>query len=421
MAIATPVVIARAAGAEGKGVFTLAVGVGSIGALMLGFRWQRPVGYFLARDRGLIRPIFTSILLVAMVTPALGILLFLLVPDLYTDILLRGQTWGIIWLSICLMAPTFLWQNLSAWYGGLRAFKTRTVFLLASGFVQLIAILVQALLGTREVESFLRVQLLVSLALYAGWMGVMVFRQRIVPTVDLPLMGRMAKYTSFSYLAVVLDLATVRLDMFLLNYLMNPAAVGIYSVAVGLANQMGRLPTIIATVIFNRTSANELGGGERTALAIRLAFLGMLGVGVVFAAGGSLVIVPLFGPEFAGAVAPLWVMTAATVFLGLFRLLGADIEGRGRPGLLSWCSLVAAVSIVILDLWWIPLYGVMGAAWASLVAYALAAGAGAIAFSRLSGIRLGAAFAPRWSDFTLLAAAMRGLRRRRPDGLNERS
>ncbi len=413
MAIATPVVIARAAGAEGKGVFTLAIGVGSIGALMLGFRWQRPVGYFLARDRGLMAPIFTSMLMVAAVALALGTVLFLAVPELFTEVMLRGQSSGVIWLSIWLVLPTFLWQNLSAWYGGLREFKTRTVFLFAAGFVQLIAILVQWLMGTREIEKFLYVQMAVSLGLYGAWLAAMVVRQRIVPKVDLPLMGRMARYISFSYLSVILDLATVRMDMYLLNYLMNPAAVGIYSVAVGLANQMGRLPTIIATVIFNRTSANELGGGERTALAIRLAFVGMLVLGVVFAAGGSLVIVPLFGPEFAGAVAPLWVMTAATIFLGLFRLLGADIEGRGRPGILSACSLVAAVSIVGLDLWWIPRYGVMGASWASLVAYAAAAATAGLAFSHLSGIGLREAFAPRRSDFSLLAAALKSVLRRR--------
>ncbi len=44
------VVLARAVGADGKGVFTLAMTLAAMAAAMLGLRWDRPAGHFLARD-----------------------------------------------------------------------------------------------------------------------------------------------------------------------------------------------------------------------------------------------------------------------------------------------------------------------------------------------------------------------------------
>lgn len=415
------VLISRATGPGGKGEYALAVGAGSLGALFLALRWERPVGYFCAREPSKLGAIVGSILLVTIVSTGLGHLLWHIHPALFSNGVLKNMSAETISLALWIIAPTFLWMTIASMYGGLREFKTRTVFLLVASAVQSIQIAVQFLLGSDTAASYLAWYFYASMGLYVAWLVGMLIHRRLVPTLNAEMLVSMARYGIFSYVSVILDMVIVRLDMYLLNYLTGDAAQsGLYSVSVGIANQMGRIATILATVIFNRTSAHEMGAGERTALAVRLAAIAMAGTGIVLMVGGAVLIVPLCGPRFAPSVPPLFLMVPATIFFGLFRLLGADIEGRGRPALMSCCSLLAAVAIVVLDFWLIPLHGIMGAAWASLLAYCLAAAAAGFVFCRVTGLSAARAFVLRRDDVVVLAGVLRtilkgGLRRRAQD------
>jgi len=409
LTFANGVLLARALGPDGKGIYALAVTWGSLGALILGFRWQRPTGYFLARDEQAFPAIVGSNLLMAVVATVLSLLLWAAWPPLMEDLILPNAGRAVIAISIGWVASTFLWQAITAIYGGMRRFFARSVFLVVACAVQLVPTIMLYLRNDQRVELYLATPLATTLALYGGWIVWLLAERRAAPRVDWPLLSRMMRYASMAVASVLLDMVMYRLDLFILNFLVGPGPVGVYTVAVGLANQLARIPTILATVVFHRVSANEMGSGETTAGILRLSLLAMIGLGAVLALLG-LLIVPIYGDQFAGAIPALYVMIPATVFLGLYRMLAADLDGRGRPGWVSLCSFISAVTIVVLDLWWIPRFGLMGAAWASLVAYAVAFGAGGGAFCVLTGQRPRVTFAPRREDLVSLVRAVQRLR-----------
>src|SRR5690606_5379909 len=84
-------------------------------------------------------------------------------------------------------------------------------------------------------------------------------------------------------------------------------------------------------------------------------------------------------------------------------ILRLDLLGKQRPGTLSLITGVAAGVNLLLNLWWIPGWGILGAGLASSLAYVLAATAMLWQFCRLSGVAL-------WRPLCLLAVELSVLR-----------
>jgi O-antigen/teichoic acid export membrane protein len=407
------VLVARATGAEGKGVFTLATGFAAVFAGVIGIRWDRPTGHFLARNPADLPAILGSVLALAVCSTFGGLALWWGWPAILSTTVLRGMDPRCITLAVGLIGTHFLFVTIPAIYGGLREFRARATFISASAVPLLVPAAILARSGAHDVRAYVAAYLFACAVIYGGWLVALAVRRRVTPRFDPRLLSRMLRWGAFSWVSLLMDCLTIRLDIFLLNYLTSALEVGVYSVAVGIAMRIATIPNILGHVLFHRVSAKEVGGGATTARVFRLTTVAMVGSGVALALVGRVLIVPLYGHEFGGSVALLLVMIPAAIFWGLFRLLAADIEGRGRPGLVSACSLVGSATIVLLDLLWIPRHGAMGAAWASVVAYGAAFACATLAFRHSTGTRLYGAREAGSGDVVALAAALGGVGRAR--------
>jgi len=159
-----------------------------------------------------------------------------------------------------------------------------------------------------------------------------------------------------------------RADMFLLGYLAGPAALGFYAVAVGLAEKLYLAPSAVGTVLFPRVAAGGAGAESTPAAGRHTLWLTILLAALLAALAWPLVRV-LFGAAFLPAVPPLWLLLPGVISLGLGRVLSADLNGRGRPGVVAAANGAMAALNVALNLWWIPLWGAAGAAAATSVSY----------------------------------------------------
>jgi O-antigen/teichoic acid export membrane protein len=412
--LAAGILLARAVGADGKGVFTVATTVAAIAAAVLGLRWERPAGHFLARDSTALPVVLSSVALVAGIATGLTAFGLAICPSHLLDLIFRGVEPQVIALVAWLVGVQCLYVGIAAIYGGLRDFASRSRFLLTYNALQALSVASLYLLGVEKVVTYLWWVTATSWAFELVWLAALARRRRLLPRWDWRLVQRMAAFGSLSYMSLLLDLVTVRLDIILLNSMTSTAAAGVYSVAVAVGARLASIPQIVAYVVFHRTSARELGTGARTAQILRLAALALVGGGIAMAVFGSVLVVPLYGPGFAAAVPALWVMIPAMGIWGLYRLLASDVEGRGRPGLVSMSSLVATVTIVALDLSWIPQHGILGAAWASLVAYSVALAVAACTFCHVTGLSFRDAYLYRPDDLiALLRIASRLMRGRR--------
>jgi O-antigen/teichoic acid export membrane protein len=170
----------------------------------------------------------------------------------------------------------------------------------------------------------------------------------------------------------VLQFFNYRLDMFIVNFFLGPAGVGIYTVTVRLAELLWYLPNAVGFVIFPKAAASEpeemnVFTPRVFRITLGLTALGALGIGVI----GRPVINFVFSSAFIGAYMPLLVLLPGVVLLGGSKVLTNEIAGRGYPHYNSLNAALALVVTVVLDLVLIPRYGVLGAALASSTAYAM--------------------------------------------------
>lgn len=80
------------------------------------------------------------------------------------------------------------------------------------------------------------------------------------------------------------------------------------------------------------------------------------------------------GEEYREGLGIVPVLLMANLFLGIYVNLSIWYKLTDRTGLGAWVSILGAVLTVALNVWWIPEYGYIGSAWATLVCY------GAMAF-----------------------------------------
>jgi O-antigen/teichoic acid export membrane protein len=90
------------------------------------------------------------------------------------------------------------------------------------------------------------------------------------------------------------------------------------------------------------------------------------------AAGGILLIAPwvlhLVPKGFAGAIVALHWLCWLPMLRGIHRLTGGALTASGRQSWRTGSQFAVAGMNLLLNLWWIPAYGWIGAAWASVAA-----------------------------------------------------
>ncbi|MGI9112848.1 MAG: lipopolysaccharide biosynthesis protein [Gaiellaceae bacterium] len=184
----------------------------------------------------------------------------------------------------------------------------------------------------------------------------------------------------------VVNLIGYRIELFILEWYDDVAAVGVYSIAMQAAEALWLIPAAIATAITGPAVHDD--ERDATRLVGRSALKGLAytaGVAVVVGVAAPFLIPLLFGSDFDGAARPLALLLPGIVAYAPVTVLVVYLSLRhGRPNLSLAVSVLAMILTALLALLLIPRYGVEGAAGASALGY-LAGGALAwFLFRRLS-------------------------------------
>lgn len=167
----------------------------------------------------------------------------------------------------------------------------------------------------------------------------------------------------------------LRADILILNALTSTTAVGIYAVAVSLAELTRVAADCIAQVILARQMDGD--DAAATALTVRItrlnAFLALGSVGLMCSLAP--VLIPfVYGPAFQRSVAPLFALTPGLIAVGTTRMMSGYLLRLHRPMLRSGTAVVSLLVNVGLNLVLIPRYGIIGCAAASSISYCALAG-----------------------------------------------
>lgn len=163
---------------------------------------------------------------------------------------------------------------------------------------------------------------------------------------------------------------TYRADTILIGALSSTHAVGIYAVATTPAAVLMLPATALGQVVMN-----DAANGKVTLRRILKHVLMVEMVVGVFAillwAFADFVVVLLFGQDFASAADVLRILLIAQLALVPFLVLSRALVGFGSTWRASLPSLLGAPTLIGCGIAWIPSFGPLGGAWASVVAYSV--------------------------------------------------
>ena len=109
----------------------------------------------------------------------------------------------------------------------------------------------------------------------------------------------------------------------------------------------------------------------------------------------------LYSEAFCPAVEALQALLVGIVALSAGRVLSNDLAGRGRPILNAYGGMATVAVNIVLNIIWIPRFGIVGAAWASTVSYFVSFLLALVFYCRLSGNRWQLAIIPQQGDWAL--------------------
>jgi polysaccharide transporter, PST family len=205
------------------------------------------------------------------------------------------------------------------------------------------------------------------------------------PTVDC---GKALIKTSspmlFSAIAVVLYM---RIDQIMLGQILGDHAVGIYSAAIRISEIWYFIPVVVASsitpMILNARKANKTLYHQRLQIAFNsttlLAYIISLGMSFIAAP----LILHLYGPAYTEAIPILIVHIWASIFVFLGVIRGIWLITEDLTGIYLQTTILGSLVNILLNLILIPRYGGLGAAIATVIAYATASYVSCIFYPRL--------------------------------------
>jgi O-antigen/teichoic acid export membrane protein len=318
-----------------------------------------------------------------------------------------GQLAAVVFLAI---PVSVFFAFLVALLTGMERFRLRAGVTLASQFIELIGILTLVFVFGRTAQiavigNVLGLFVAVALGLFLARESLQSVK-KLTPShrelwaaLSLGVPGQLGSVAGFfSY----------RLDVFVVNYFLDPAQVGLYTLGVVISESLWQIPQAAAIALLPRT-ARTIGEGAKqfTCYVTRQVML-LAGVLGLLLALVSPVVVPLiFGARFAPSVPVIWWILPGTIALALGKVMSADITARGRPGFNSMVAIGGGVLTIILDFILIPRMGIRGAALASSVTYFVEAVLIGVGLKRLLKVSWKALLIPSTSDLVPYLALWR--------------
>jgi len=169
----------------------------------------------------------------------------------------------------------------------------------------------------------------------------------------------------------------MKIDQVMLKSMVDANAVGNYAVAVKVSELWYFIPVTIASSVFPSIINSKKDSIEKYHRRLQYLYDVMAGVALIIAIPmtflSDLVIQTLFGSEYvlAGGVLAVHIWAGIFVFLGVARSKWIINENYQFYGMIF--TVTGALSNVVLNLWLIPISGIMGAVWATVISQAISA------------------------------------------------
>jgi O-antigen/teichoic acid export membrane protein len=211
----------------------------------------------------------------------------------------------------------------------------------------------------------------------ASWVLLVAWSARIapaLPTRDGAVLTRVVLHGLRIHPGYIAYILLLRSDVFLINALLGTSEVGLYSLAVLVAQLVWTVSQPLATAALPlQTTADIAEAGRVTLRTTRLCLLVAASLSVLAAATMWKLLPIVYGRDFAGAYLPLVALLPGVCAMSVVRPMWNRLLREGRPGRITAVAAASFALNAALNLALLPVVGLVGASIASSVSYLLLA------------------------------------------------
>ena len=371
------VLIARELGPEGNGFYAIAILIPSMLANFLNLGVGPATVYYVSRAEFNVHQAMAGNLQLAMMVATVGMGLAIPVLIIWGAEIFPGVPQGLLYFGLAGFPLALLLNYLNTILQGLEDFKAFNLTVLLPPYVNLAGVIIAlhvlqfGIAGA--MVAYITGQMVGLLAVFRLLSRKKSTQARPEQSNSLSAYARRTlSYGWKAHLSNILAFVNYRADIFLVNFFLTPVATGVYVIAVQIAEKLWMLSSAVSTVLLPRLSAMHQNPKARLALTNK-GFLMVTGITLVASVGVAFalywLIKPVFGKEYLEALpAFLWLLPGIVAGAGS-RIYANCIAASGKPEWNLYSSIAVVTINVIGNIVLVPKYGIVGAAWATSVAY----------------------------------------------------
>jgi O-antigen/teichoic acid export membrane protein len=369
---ATTVIVSRALGPSGRGLFAVAAAVAAIGVQFGNLGLHASNTYYVARDRDLLPVLIGNTLIVSLAIGGTAALIGGILDAAWPQLApVHGTLLLLALVSIPFGLAYILLQNLLLGIDQVRAYNGIELANKAIGL---------ALVGVAILLREISPEVMFAAATAGLVLGLFWLLSKLRNLLRAPICLSLEIFRTHvglgakAYLIAFFGYLVLRIDLVMVKYMLGAQAAGYYSISEIMAENILTLPVVVSTILFPKLSAMA-GDEQKLQLTRKAGFVTaalMAPLMILISILAKPLIRLVFGESFLPAVAPfIWLMPGSFL-LGIEIVIVQYLNSLGFPKILVYFWLLVTALNVGLNLWAIPAYGVIGAAIVSTICYSLA-------------------------------------------------
>jgi O-antigen/teichoic acid export membrane protein len=374
MGLVSGILLARGLGPENRGIITMLVqAIPSTILTLVKLGVSQATVYYVNRKEASVDQVASNSVFLALVLGGISAaVVWGLRGEMSHNILKDIPDWA---LALALLrVPLLLLDNYL--YGVLQATSQFGIYntrLLVSEVIKLVMVVILITVFKLGLAAAVWIYLLGAI-LNMGWLLATMSRTiRFSFRFDSRLLRNMLSFGVRSYVQVVTAYLLLRVDIYMVQSILGPAQTAFYSLSVHFVEMVLEVPQAIGLVLYPRLAA--LGEEEihrLTAQTCRRTLILTVPAAVFLATIGPPLITFLYGEAFAPAGAPLLWTSVGMIPMAIFVIITRDFTARSKQVVNTVSGIIALITNVVLNIYLIPRWGIVGAAFATAVAYTTA-------------------------------------------------
>ena len=386
LGIGSSIIIARTLGPKGKGIYSLAILLPTLLVSFGNFGFGQASIFFIGRKRYSLNDVFSNNVSLSFLLGTIYVIAGAIIIKFFSNSMFPGIENKFLFLALLLIPVQFFQNFVNSILLGLQRIKEYNLINIIRSFIFLLMLII-LLISKFNVETIILANIL---SCFIGAIILFFIMRKIINNFYVRFNKNYIKdafkYGFKVYLGNIIQFLHYRIDIFMINIFLTPIAVGFYSVAVGITEKIWLVSQSAGLVLFPKVSAetDKKNLKEFTPIICRNVLLITFVCAILLLFLGKLLIILFYSNKFLDSILPFRILLIGTVIMSGWRILANDIYGRGKPELNIYISFISVILNIVLNILWIPKYGINGAAWATSISYSVAFVLIIIVYSKIS-------------------------------------